>query len=80
MIALSLACSVTSFALMIYTMVSTRRRARIHRERMRAFAESGVAHRDQVNAAYRDRHFITMRSAQMSIAFAVAALVLLVLP
>ncbi|MEU9189884.1 hypothetical protein AB0D14_36195 [Streptomyces sp. NPDC048484] len=80
MIALSLACSVTSFALMIYTMVSIRHRARIHRERMRAYAESGAAHRDQADAAYRDRHFITMRSAQMSIAFAVAALVLLVLP
>lgn len=80
MIVLSLACTVTSFALMIYTMVSTRHRARIHRERMRAYAESGVAHRDQMDAAWRDRHFITMRSVQMSIAFGVAALVLLFLP
>lgn len=56
---LSLACSVTSFAFMIYT----RHRVRVHGERMRAYAESGVAHRDETDAVYRDRHFITMRSA-----------------
>ncbi|MFG2864672.1 hypothetical protein [Streptomyces sioyaensis] len=64
---------------MIYTLISTHRRARIHRERMRARYEAGVAHIDQVDATYRDRALLTSRSAMASIAFAAVAVLLLIL-
>ncbi|MFG2141888.1 hypothetical protein [Streptomyces sp. NPDC048650] len=64
---------------MIHALISSRRRAHIHQDRMRARYEDGVAQVDQTDAAYRDRHLITSRSAKACLAFAVVAMVLLAL-